>query len=55
MKIPLHLSLLFLHFPVAYVSYGIFLFSMMNAFSEGLVLAGNSGLDPHTLLDVLVR
>ncbi|XP_059438192.1 glyoxylate/succinic semialdehyde reductase 1 [Corylus avellana] len=27
--------------------------SMMNAFSEGLVLAGNSGLDPHTLLDVL--
>lgn len=28
---------------------------MMNAFSEGLVLAGKSGLDPHTLLDVLVR
>ncbi|GMN28346.1 hypothetical protein TIFTF001_002007 [Ficus carica] len=27
--------------------------SMMNAFSEGLVLAGRSGLDPHTLLDVL--
>ncbi|KAL5574370.1 hypothetical protein UlMin_023967 [Ulmus minor] len=27
--------------------------SMMNAFSEGLVLAGRSGLDPHVLLDVL--
>ncbi|XP_062144675.1 glyoxylate/succinic semialdehyde reductase 1 [Alnus glutinosa] len=27
--------------------------SMMNAFSEGLVLAGESGLDPYTLLDVL--
>lgn len=27
--------------------------SMMNAFSEGLVLADKSGLDPHTLLDVL--
>ncbi|GAV68410.1 NAD_binding_2 domain-containing protein [Cephalotus follicularis] len=27
--------------------------SMVNAFSEGLVLAGKSGLDPHTLLDVL--
>ncbi|KAJ9697619.1 hypothetical protein PVL29_009445 [Vitis rotundifolia] len=29
--------------------------SMMNAFSEGLVLADRSGLNPHTLLDVLVR
>ena len=28
---------------------------MMNTFSEGLVLADRSGLDPHTLLDVLVR
>lgn len=28
--------------------------SMMNAFSEGIVLADKSGLDPHTLLDVLV-
>ncbi|MED6217983.1 putative oxidoreductase glyr1 [Stylosanthes scabra] len=27
--------------------------SMMNAFSEGLTLAGRSGLDPSTLLDVL--
>ncbi|XP_034691987.1 glyoxylate/succinic semialdehyde reductase 1 [Vitis riparia] len=27
--------------------------SMMNAFSEGLVLADRSGLNPHTLLDVL--
>nr|XP_025888473.1 succinic semialdehyde reductase isofom1 isoform X2 [Solanum lycopersicum] len=27
--------------------------SMMNAFSEGIVLADKSGLDPHTLLDVL--
>ncbi|EYU46068.1 hypothetical protein ABFS82_04G076400 [Erythranthe guttata] len=27
--------------------------SMMNAFSEGLVLADKSGLDPQTLLDVL--
>ena len=27
---------------------------MMNAFSEGLVLAGRSGLDPSVLLDVLV-
>ncbi|CAK9137488.1 unnamed protein product [Ilex paraguariensis] len=27
--------------------------SMMNAFSEGLILADKSGLDPHTLLDVL--
>ncbi|CAM8971203.1 unnamed protein product [Rhodiola kirilowii] len=27
--------------------------SVMNAFSEGLVLADKSGLDPHTLLDVL--
>ncbi|CAO2818928.1 unnamed protein product [Amaranthus hypochondriacus] len=27
--------------------------SMMNAFSEGLELADSSGLDPHTLLDVL--
>ncbi|XP_050363734.1 glyoxylate/succinic semialdehyde reductase 1 [Argentina anserina] len=27
--------------------------SMMNAFSEGLVLAGRSGLDPSVLLDVL--
>ncbi len=27
--------------------------SMMNTFSEGLVLADRSGLDPHTLLDVL--
>ncbi|KAI4354026.1 hypothetical protein L6164_002927 [Bauhinia variegata] len=27
--------------------------SMMNAFSEGLTLASKSGLDPHTLLDVL--
>lgn len=27
--------------------------SMMNAFSEGLVLAEKSGLDPHSLLDVL--
>nr|CEG03856.1 unnamed protein product [Fusarium acuminatum CS5907] len=26
---------------------------MMNAFSEGLELASRSGLDPHTLLDVL--
>ncbi|MED6199124.1 putative oxidoreductase glyr1 [Stylosanthes scabra] len=26
---------------------------MMNAFSEGLTLAGRSGLDPSTLLDVL--
>ena len=30
-------------------------YSMMNAFSEGLELADSSGLDPHTLLDVLVR
>lgn len=29
--------------------------SMMNAFSEGLELADKSGLDPRTLLDVLVR
>lgn len=29
--------------------------SLMNTFSEGLVLAEKSGLDPHTLLDVLVR
>ncbi|CAN6719956.1 unnamed protein product [Malus baccata var. baccata] len=28
--------------------------SMMNAFSEGLVLAGRSGLEPSVLLDVLV-
>lgn len=28
--------------------------SVMNAFSEGIVLANKSGLDPHTLLDVLV-
>lgn len=27
---------------------------MINAFSEGLVLAGRSGLDPSVLLDVLV-
>lgn len=27
---------------------------MMHAFSEGLVLAGESGLDQQTLLDVLV-
>lgn len=27
--------------------------SMLNAFSEGLVLADKSGLDPHSLLDVL--
>ncbi|XVF72353.1 hypothetical protein PTKIN_Ptkin12aG0115000 [Pterospermum kingtungense] len=26
---------------------------MMNAFSEGLVLAERSGLNPHSLLDVL--
>uniref|UniRef100_A0A2P2MIC9 6-phosphogluconate dehydrogenase NADP-binding domain-containing protein n=1 Tax=Rhizophora mucronata TaxID=61149 RepID=A0A2P2MIC9_RHIMU len=29
--------------------------SMMNAFSEGLVLAERSGLDPYNLLEVLVR
>lgn len=28
---------------------------MMNAFSEGLVLADKSGISPNTLLDVLVR
>lgn len=28
---------------------------MMNAFSEGLVLAERSGLEPGNLLDVLVR
>lgn len=28
---------------------------MMNTFSEGLVLTEKSGLDPRTLLDVLVR
>ena len=28
---------------------------MMNAFSEGLELADRSGLNPQTLLDVLVR
>ena len=28
--------------------------SMINAFSEGLVLADKSGLNPQTLLDVLV-
>jgi 3-hydroxyisobutyrate dehydrogenase-like beta-hydroxyacid dehydrogenase len=29
-------------------------FSMMNAFSEGLALAGKSGLSQQTLLDILV-
>lgn len=29
-------------------------YSMMNAFSEGLTLAERSGLNPSTLLDVLV-
>lgn len=28
---------------------------MMNAFSEGLVLSEKSGLDPRSLLEVLVR
>ena len=35
--------------------FSFFFCSMMNAFSEGLVLADRSGLNPHTLLDVLVR
>lgn len=32
-----------------------FVYSMMNAFSEGLVLADKSGLSSDTLLDILVR
>ena len=35
--------------------WSLLLCSMMNAFSEGLELADRSGLNPQTLLDVLVR
>lgn len=37
------------------ICYGVSIISMMNALSEGLVLASTSGLDPWNLLDVLVR
>ena len=42
-------------FVYLFVCFFFFLCSMMNASSEGLVLAERSGLNPHTLLDVLVR